>query len=142
MLREAHEQLQKPETEMTYGQLHVTMNVLTDPHDTYIKEFTKVSSVVVGLLHMYTDRKPFAAVTVLLPADRASSYRLSATPHISLYKPDNITWSDVGLRTKIATITNDYEDHNDVWSYSPSCDMWRQSFCGAATCEACVHPLT
>ena len=126
---------------MTYSQLHVIMNVLTDPHDTYIKKFTKVSSVVVRLLHMYTDRRSFAAVTVLLPEDRASSYRLSSTSHISLYKPDNITWADAGRRTKIATVANDYEDHNDGWSYSPSCDMWRQPFCGEAICEARVHPL-
>ena len=76
------------------------MNVLTDPHDTYIREFTNSSPVEVKLLHMYTDWRSFAAVTVLLPADRASSYKLSATPHISLYKPDNITWTDAGHSCK------------------------------------------
>jgi len=54
---------------MTRSQLHVTMNVLTDPHDTYIREFTNSSPVEVELLHMYTDRRSFAAVTVLLPTD-------------------------------------------------------------------------
>ncbi|XP_072230502.1 uncharacterized protein [Leuresthes tenuis] len=117
------------------------MNVLTDPHDTYVKEFGKMSPVVVGLLHMYTDRRSFAAVTVLLPVDRASSYRLSATPHISLFKPENITWTDAGMRTKMAAVANDYESSDGNWSYSPSCDMWRQPFGGAATCEAQVHPL-
>ena len=142
LLQEAKKQLAYPEAEMSYNQLHVTMNILMDPQDDYIESFLKNTPVTLTVTNMYTDRRSFAAVTVLLPPTQNSEYKLFAVPHISLFKPNNITWADVGCRTKVASAALDYVDKGDGWSYSASCDVWKQERCDVITGEAGVHLLS
>lgn len=139
LLREARGQLDLPETEMNYNQLHVTMNILNDPQDDYVQKFLETNPVTLAVTEIFTDRRSYAAVTVLLPTSQTELYKLPANPHISLFKPHNITWADVGNRTKMASEATDYKESEDGWSYSPSCDVWKQSLCEVVTGTAQVH---
>lgn len=96
MLRDTHAQLTQPESKMTYSKLHVTMNVLPDPQDDYITKFLTETPVVLATIDMYTDRRSFAAVTVLLPSKTEKMYKLDTVPHVSLCKREAVAWADVG----------------------------------------------
>lgn len=78
------------------------MHILNDPQDDYVKKFLDSTPVTLAVTGLYIDRRSYAAATVLLPTDQTDMYKLSAAPHISLFKPQHATWSDIGKRLKMA----------------------------------------
>lgn len=142
LLNQTKEQLSCPEDEMPYSGLHATMNVLTDPSDDYVPEFLAETPVLLAITYLYTDRRSFAAAAVLLPSEKENVYKLNAVPHISLYKPRDIEWADIGPREKMASLATDYRDDIEGWMYSPSCNMWKQRFCDMATADAKLHLMS
>ncbi|XP_027862516.1 uncharacterized protein LOC114137885 [Xiphophorus couchianus] len=101
---------------MNYNQLHVKMNILNDPQDDYVQTFLETNPVTLAVTEMFTDRRSYAAVTVLLPTSQTKLYKLPANPYISLYKPHNITWADVGNRTKMAVEATDFKEAERISS--------------------------